>query len=67
MPTFTAFQSGVGDYYTGSLPIQSALLLDHPKDYVNVGGYEVLGVSKDKPAKLAKFRDGGAKPAPAAK
>jgi ABC-type nitrate/sulfonate/bicarbonate transport system substrate-binding protein len=38
-----AFQSGEGDYYTGSLPIQSALLLDHPKDYVNVGGYEVLG------------------------
>jgi hypothetical protein len=38
-----AFQSGVGDFYTGSLPIQSALLLDHPKDYVNVGGYEVLG------------------------
>jgi ABC-type nitrate/sulfonate/bicarbonate transport system substrate-binding protein len=38
-----AFQSGVGDYYTGSLPIQSALLLDNPNDYVNVGGYEVLG------------------------
>jgi ABC-type nitrate/sulfonate/bicarbonate transport system substrate-binding protein len=38
-----AFQSGVGDYYTGSLPIQSALLLDHPADYVDVGGYEVLG------------------------
>ncbi|MBL7501140.1 ABC transporter substrate-binding protein [Frankia sp. CNm7] len=38
-----AFQSGEGDFYTGSLPIQSALLLDHPDDYVNVGGYEVLG------------------------
>jgi len=38
-----AFQSGVGDYYTGSLPIQSALLLDHPADYVDVGGYQVLG------------------------
>jgi ABC-type nitrate/sulfonate/bicarbonate transport system substrate-binding protein len=38
-----AFEGGRGDFYTGALPQQSKLLLDHPDKYVNVGGYEILG------------------------
>lgn len=38
-----AFEGGQGDFYTGALPQQSKLLLDHPGQYVNVGGYEILG------------------------
>lgn len=40
-----AFEHGTGDFYTGALPQQSKLLLDHPDKYVNVGGYEILGAA----------------------
>lgn len=37
-----AFETGVGDFYMGSLP-QEAKLLSQPDRYVNVGGHEILG------------------------
>ncbi|MHB8692531.1 MAG: ABC transporter substrate-binding protein [Solirubrobacteraceae bacterium] len=40
-----AFEHGTGDYYTGALPQQAALLLNHPDQFVNAGGSEVLGAT----------------------
>ncbi len=37
-----AFETGLGDFYMGSLP-QEAKLLSQPDQYVDVGGHEVLG------------------------
>lgn len=39
-----AFENGTGNYYTGNLVTQSTLLLNHPNEYVDVGGgTQVLG------------------------
>jgi ABC-type nitrate/sulfonate/bicarbonate transport system substrate-binding protein len=38
-----AFERGVADYYMGSLPQETKLLLESPNKYVNVGGHELMG------------------------
>jgi ABC-type nitrate/sulfonate/bicarbonate transport system substrate-binding protein len=38
-----AFINGEGDFYTGSLPQETRLLLDFPDEFVNVGGDEIIG------------------------
>jgi ABC-type nitrate/sulfonate/bicarbonate transport system substrate-binding protein len=40
-----AFEHGTGDYYTGALPQQAALLLNHPGEFVNAAGSQVLGAT----------------------
>jgi ABC-type nitrate/sulfonate/bicarbonate transport system substrate-binding protein len=39
----TAFLGGTGDYYMGSLPQETKLLLGYPDRFVRVGGREILG------------------------
>ena len=36
-----AFIGGTGDFYTGSLPEEATLILEHPDDFVAVGGEEL--------------------------
>jgi len=39
-----AFEHGEGDFYTGNLVTQAQLLIDHPREYVDLGGgTQVLG------------------------
>ena len=38
-----AFIQGTGDYYTGSLPQETRMLVDFPDQFVNVGSYEIIG------------------------
>jgi ABC-type nitrate/sulfonate/bicarbonate transport system substrate-binding protein len=39
----TAFLGGTGDFYMGSLPQETSLLLHHSDKVVNMGGTEILG------------------------
>ena len=38
-----AFIQGTADFFTGSLPQETRLLLDFPDQFVNVGGDEIIG------------------------